>query len=159
MLCVGPSFGAPSMEAPMTDLVLSGLVNRRAEMAGELEKAQARVQQLYADLASLDAVIRQFDPAYPVEAIQARQRRDATGDEFAALGRTALGMLRKANGPLGTIEMAERMVVERGLDTGDRMARADMITRVARALRHQREAGVVRTARRAGKSVLWELVG
>ena len=141
----------------MNEFVLPGLVKRRAEMAGELEKAQARVQQLYADLASMDAVIRQFDPAYPVEAIQARQRRDATGDEFAALGRTALGMLRKANGPLGTIEMAERMMVERGVDTGDRAARTDMITRVARSLRHRRKAGVVRTVRWVGKSVLWEL--
>ena len=150
------------MSKPCSDpneFVLPGLVKRRAETAGELEKAQARVQQLYADLASLDAVIRQFDPAYPVEAIQARQRRDASGDEFAALGRAALDMLRKANGPLGTIEMAERMMVGRGLDPGDRVARTGMITRVARALRHQRAQGMARVVRRAGKSVLWELAG
>ena len=143
----------------MNEYVLPGLVKRRAETAGELEKAQARVRELYADLAALDAVIRQFDPAYPVEAIQTRLRRDTTGDEFLALGRAALGMLRQAGRPLATTEMAERMMVERGQDTGDTVARSDMITRIGRALRHQREAGVVRTARRAGKSALWELAG
>ena len=143
----------------MNEFVLPALVKRRAETAGELEKAQARVRELYADLASLDAVIRQFDPAYPVDAIQTRHRRDPPGDEFTALGRAALGMLRQAGRPLATTEMAERMMVERGQDTGDVAARSDLITRVARALRHQRAQGAARVVRWAGKSVLWELAG
>ncbi len=141
----------------MNEFVLPALVKRRAETAGELEKAQTRVRELYADLASLDAVIRQFDPAYPVEAIQTRFCREAPGDEFTALGRTALGMLRRAGRPLATTEMAERMMVERGLDTGNAAARSGMIARVARALRHQRAQGAARAVRRSGKSVLWEL--
>ena len=141
----------------MNEFVLPGLVKRRAETAGELEKAQARVQQLYADLASLDAVIRQFDPAYPVDAIQTKHRRTPAGDEFAAVSRTALTMLRKANGPVATTEIAERVIVEDGLDAGNRAVRSGMIASEGRALRHQREAGLVRTVRRAGKSVLWEI--
>jgi hypothetical protein len=141
----------------VTELVLSALVNRRAEIGGELEKAQARVQQLYADLASLDAVIRQFDPAHPVDAIQAKHRRAPTGEEFAALGRAALGMLRRAGGPVATTEIAERLIVERGLDVGNRAVRAGMLASVGSALRPQRGRGVVRTVRKVGKSVLWEL--
>jgi hypothetical protein len=49
----------------MTDLVVSGLVKRRAALAGELEASQAKVRQLHADIAAVDAVIRQYDPAYP----------------------------------------------------------------------------------------------
>ena len=143
----------------MNEFVLPGLVKRRAELAGELEKAQARVQQLYADLASMDAVIRQFDPAYPVDAIQTKHRRTATGDEFAAIGRTAVDMLRKAGRPIATTEIAERVAVERGLDFGVQAVRSGMVSGVGRALRHQRERGLVRTTRRAGKSVLWELMG
>lgn len=143
----------------MNEFVLPGLVKRRAETAGELEKAQARVQQLYADLASLDAVIRQFDPAYPVEAIQAKQRRDPAGDEFAAMSRTVLGALRNAGGPLTTPTIAERVIVDRGLDAESRPVRSSMVACVGRALRHQREKGLVRTVRKVGKSVLWELAG
>ena len=46
-----------------SDPVLSGLVRRRATLAGELEAARARVAALYADVAALDAVIRKLDPA------------------------------------------------------------------------------------------------
>jgi predicted outer membrane protein len=59
----------------MNEFVLPGLVKRRAALAGEMEAAQARVQKLRADLAALDAVIRQFDPAYPVDMIAAKQPR------------------------------------------------------------------------------------
>ena len=59
--------------AGMNEFVLPGLVKRRAALAGELEAAQARVRQLYADIAAVDAVIRQLDPAYPVDAIQTKR--------------------------------------------------------------------------------------
>lgn len=39
----------------MTDGVPSGLVERQATPAGELEASQARSRQIHADLASLDA--------------------------------------------------------------------------------------------------------
>ena len=47
----------------------------------------------------------------------------------------------------------------RGMDTGNPAARSDMVTRVGRALRHQRSQGGVRAVRRAGKPVLWDLDG
>ena len=40
----------------MADQVMPALVKRRADLMGELEKAQGHVQQLHADLASLSAV-------------------------------------------------------------------------------------------------------
>ena len=55
--------------------VLPGLVKRRALLAGELEASQAKVRQLHADLAAVDAVIRQYDPAYPVDAIATKRAR------------------------------------------------------------------------------------
>ena len=66
-------------------------------------------------------------------------------------------MLRKAKAPLATTEIAERIMVERGLDARDKAARTAMITSVGHSLRHQRESGGVQTARRVGKSMLWEL--
>ena len=141
----------------MNEFVLPGLVKRRAELAGDLTKALARVQQLYADLTSMDAVIHQFDPDYRVDAIQTRHRRDPIGDEFAAIGRTALGILRKAGEPIATTEIAERIAVERGLDVGVRAIRGGMVSGVGRALRHQRGGAWCGPLRKVGKSVLWAL--
>ena len=42
----------------MTEHVLSGLVKRRAELAGEAETLRARLAQIATDTGHLDAVIR-----------------------------------------------------------------------------------------------------
>ena len=42
--------------------VLSGLIRKRAEIAGELEAAQARVRHLIIDVDNVDATIRLFAP-------------------------------------------------------------------------------------------------
>src|SRR3712207_9188695 len=88
--------------------VLPGLVKRRASLAGELEAAQAKVRQLHADIAALDAVIRQYDPAYPVDAIATKRPRSATGEVTGAdMGRTVLDVLRRAGGPLTIAQRSE----------------------------------------------------
>ena len=61
----------------MSEFVLPGLVERRSRLAGELEPTRERIDQIYADLAVLDAVIRQFDPDYAVDDIQVKRVRSA----------------------------------------------------------------------------------
>ncbi len=140
----------------MTDLVLSGLVKRRASLAGELEAARSKVRQLHADIAALDAVIRQYDPAYPVDAIATKRPRADAGTT-ADMGRTVLDVLRGAGGPLTLAQVAERIVALRGLDAASGAVRAAVEGSAGRALRHQREKGAVRNPAKQGRSVLWKL--
>ncbi len=143
----------------MNEYVLPGLAKRRAMLAGELEAAQARVQKLRADLAALDAVIRQFDPAYPVDMIAAkRPRRPASSPAGPDLGRALLGILRDAGGPRAAATIVERVLLLRGLDAADGAVRKAVEESVSRTLRHQREKGAVRNPAKAGRSVLWELM-
>ena len=137
--------------------VLPGLVKRRAMLAGELEAAQAKVRQLHADLAALDAVIRQYDPAYPVDAIAKKRRRAPAADAPAEMGRMVLDILRRAGAPLTIPAVAERVVALRGLDPASGAVRAAVEGSAGRALRHQRAAGTVRNPPKQGRSVLWEL--
>jgi hypothetical protein len=142
----------------MTDVVLSGLVKRRAALAGELEAAQAEARRLHADIAALDAVIRQFDPAYPVDAIATKRPRTATGEVTGGdMGRTVLDVLRRAGGPLTIAQVAERIVALRDLDAASGAVRAAVEGSAGRALRHQRGKGGVRNPAKAGRSVLWGL--
>ncbi len=140
----------------MVDYVLSGLVKRRASLAGELEATQARVRQLHADIAALDAVIRQYDPAYPVDAIATKRPRADAGTT-ADMGRTVLDVLRRAGGPLTLAQVAERIVALRGLDAASGAVRAAVEGSAGRALRHQREKGAVRNPAKQGRAVRWEL--
>jgi hypothetical protein len=142
----------------MNEFVFPGLVRRRSELAGELEVSQVRTQRLHADLAALDAVIRQFDPAYPVDAIQARHPRAVAVDAFANMGRVVLDVLRLAGGPMTIAAVAERVVALRALDAGSGAVRAAIESSVGRALRHQRAIGTVRNAEKAGRCAMWALV-
>ena len=57
----------------MTDYVLTGLVKRRAELAGEIEATHARLRKMIEDLEKLDSVILQFDPQHDVEGTSQRR--------------------------------------------------------------------------------------
>ncbi len=59
----------------MTDYVLTGLVKRCAELAGEIEATHEKLKGLLANLESVDATILQFDTAYKVEAIRPKAFR------------------------------------------------------------------------------------
>jgi hypothetical protein len=141
----------------MTDPVLAALVKRRADLSGQLAEMQGKVQQLHADLASLDAVIHQFDPEYLVGNIRPKYRRAPTAPEFGSMSRAVLDHLRRASEPLSAADIAEQIIAERGLNSGDRALVRSMRKRVDMALRYQRTNGMVREA--AGKSaeVAWEI--
>src|SRR5260370_7464836 len=62
-------------ELRMTDYVLTGLVKRRAELAGEIEATHERLRKMIEDLEKLDSVILQFDPTHQVEAIKPKAFR------------------------------------------------------------------------------------
>ena len=55
-------------------LVVSGLVAKRSEMAGEVEHYRQELQRLGEELGHLDAAIRLFDPAYDLGAIKTSKR-------------------------------------------------------------------------------------
>jgi hypothetical protein len=46
----------------MNAFVLSGLVKRRAELAGDIEKTHEALRKMVLDLENIDATIVQFDP-------------------------------------------------------------------------------------------------
>ena len=51
----------------MNAFVVSGLVKRRAQLAGDIEKAHEALRQMVLDLENLDATILQFEPDFKVE--------------------------------------------------------------------------------------------
>ncbi|NKC30179.1 hypothetical protein [Falsiroseomonas selenitidurans] len=128
----------------MADQALPALVKRSAELLGDLEKAQGLVQHLHGDLASLDAVIRQFDPEYPVGNIRPRYRRAQTPAETGSHSWAVLDALRVAGEQLLAAELAKRVIAERGLDASDKGLRSLMAKRVRMALRYQRTNGMAR---------------
>ena len=127
----------------MTDLAVSALSRKRAELAGEIIAREAALDQLRADLAHLDAAIRIMCPDAEPELIRPRKPSRKGCDWFGRqeLPRLILAGLRTAEQPLSAVELALIVMECKGLPVD------------AVALR--RVAGMVKGAlhRRQGRTV------
>jgi hypothetical protein len=139
--------------------VVSALVRKRAELAGEIEEAEKRIAQLRADLVHVDAVLRLFDPAAKPEAIPAKRPWRRTG-WFAdgELPRRVLDTLRTAPEPLSAGEIALRIMAAKGLDAGDARA-LEVIRDSVRRFLAGRKDGLVRRTGGNGRDVRWRVAG
>lgn len=143
----------------MSTYVIDSLVDRRRELAGEMHTLQTRLHQVQADLASLDDVIKQFDPEYKLETIRPKYRRAETPGEVASISRAVLDTLRRAGKPMTAKEVAALIMAARGLSVDDRALVRTMNKRVDMALRYQRTNGMVSEVEGDGAAVVWELAG
>jgi hypothetical protein len=75
MLCLSAAAVKPDREPVANSYCLSGLVAKRAELAGEIRLAEERLDQLRADILHLDAAIRIIAPGYHTDAIVPKARR------------------------------------------------------------------------------------
>lgn len=100
----------------MSDHVISGLIRRRREMAGDILELLGKVDALANDLAALDQTLRLFAPGIdlaPIPALQSRPKPDwALRGEVARL---VFAILREAPEPLSsqaiTAEVMARRVI------------------------------------------------
>lgn len=142
----------------MTNYMAEGLAKARAELAGEIERTHERLRKLALDLEHIDATLRIVAPDMAVEAIKPKVfRPPADWAKRGEMARLVLSILRTAKAPMTTREIAERMLVERGIPSTT-TALNDMTRRVACALRTQRERGTARSSEgEAGFWLLWEI--
>jgi hypothetical protein len=142
----------------MTDYMVSGLVKKRAELAGDIERTHERLRQLVDALAHLDATLQLVAPDMELEAIRPKAFRPP--DDWARRGqmsRLVLSILRTAKEPLTTREIAAQMLLERAMDAQDRKLLRLMTKRVGVALRDQRDKGRACSVDGPGQYQLWRI--
>lgn len=142
----------------MNAFVVSGLVKRRAELAGDIEKAHDCLRKMILDLENIDATILQFEPDFRVETIKPKAFRPPK--DWANRGemtRICLSILRQAAEPLTARDIALELLTERALNREDQKLLRLMTKRVGVALRLQRDKGVVESDQGPGQYMLWEI--
>jgi hypothetical protein len=143
----------------MTDEhVISGLMRKRAELAGKIDAMQTEVRQLLIDLDAVDSTLRLYVPDIELAIIKPKPlppKHHAFRGELTSI---LLPTLRRFPDGLTSLELAKHVMVQRELDTADAQLVRMMAKRVGAALRNQRRHGVVRTVRRADSANLWLLV-
>ena len=103
--------------------VISGLHRKRAHLAGEIEAAQRILARQRETLATLDAVIRLFEPAGNPELIPAIRPSSRRNFYFrrGEQPRLCLSALREAGKPVSTRYVAEYVMQAKGLDVEPRV--------------------------------------
>ncbi len=143
----------------MTDVVVTGLMKRRAKLTHEIEATHERLRQMVIDLESLDATLLQFDPNLEIETIKPSAFRPPKDwSKRGEMMRLIFSVLRRATEPLTTRDVAFELIVERALDKTDQRLIRLMSKRVGVSLRLERDAGRVKSILGPGQYNLWELV-
>ena len=137
--------------------VLSALVRKRAEIAGQLEAAQAQVRQLGADMGHLDATIRLFAPDLDLDTIKPKPVRAAYAASHGEVSRIILDTLREVGQPVTTQAMGLRVIAARGLDTADPALARTVQGRVRQSLGRLRGRKVIRSEADEAGGLRWAL--
>jgi len=138
--------------------VISGLLRKRAELAGMLEHHQAKVRQLMIDLDSVDATIRMFAPDIELNEIKPKPLPPRHAAYKGEVARIVLGTLREAGRPCSTQELTMHVMAERGMNTADKRLVKTVNKRVSASLRHHRNKGLLRSLEGLGAHLMWEIV-
>jgi hypothetical protein len=136
--------------------VLSGLIAKRAELAGKIETMQREMRELVAAIGHIDASIRLFDPNADIEDIKPRlpPRFQAFKGEVSRL---VLNALRKAGKPLPVSDLTLAVAAGRAINPDDKPFMRILSRRVGACLRTLRKKKLVVMTRPPGSLGLWEI--
>jgi hypothetical protein len=123
---------------------ISGLLRKRSELMGSALRLREDLAHVGNDIEALDRILISLGFEGDLKAVQPRGNRVVffARDE---LRRFLLDELRKADGPISSRDLAEKIIRLEGKDARDRRLSNDMVKRVGKSLkllRRQRMATV-----------------
>jgi len=138
------------------DHVLSGLIAKRAELAGKIETMQREMRELVATIGHIDAAIRAFDPNADIEDIKPKlpPRFQAFKGEVSRL---VLDALRKSRKPMPVSDLTLIVAAGRGINPDDKPFMRVLSRRVGACLRNLRKKKLVAMTRPPGSLGLWQI--
>src|SRR6202049_5019838 len=142
------------------DHVVSGLIEKRRELAGIIDEMQRQLDQHRADLTHIDGALRVLATDLDPETI--RPKRVYRRNRYFGrneLSRLCLGVLRTAAGePLSTDDIAGRVIAAKGFDAGDAILRTAIREQVGSTVKRLRRTGATENIG-AGRASKWKLAG
>lgn len=136
---------------------VSGLLAKRAEMAGLVEALQDQLRQAMIDLDHVDCTLLLFDPNLDLSEIKPKPLPPRHHAFKGQVTRAILAMLRTSGEPMDARTITLQLMAERELNSADKRLTKTMQKRVGAALRNMRDRGL--TASEPGKAgrLLWQI--
>jgi hypothetical protein len=139
--------------------VISALREKRALVAGQIERLERKLEQHRADLTHIDGVLRLFQPDHDPTDIRPKRTYVRRTRYFARneLSRLIMDTLRAASGALRTTDdIAGRIIHTKGFDDADAALRKAVGEQCLALLRSYRKRGTVEQIG-LGRGVRWKL--
>ena len=133
---------------------VSGLLQKRADLFNEAVQIRERLAEIKNDLDAIDRTLNVLGYEGDLDAQMPRQKRHVVFGR-GELTRSVLDVLRRADAPMTSRQIAQQIVENSGHDARDRKYVLDLTKRVGKACR-QSDAGVIKaTDERA--NVVWRI--
>jgi hypothetical protein len=138
--------------------VISALREKRALVAGLIEKLERKLEQHRADLTHIDGVLRLFQPDRDPDEIKPKRTYAKRTRYFARneLARLCMDALRDVRGLITTDEIAAQVIAAKGFEAADSTLRASIRDQLLTVLRTARKRGSV-DQMGLGRGVRWKL--
>ena len=143
------------------DQTLSGLLRKRAELAGEVRAAREALDARHAALDAIDAAIRVFAPDLTHDDMPERRSAPIHGAATSEIRRFLIDLLRQRGGrPVRTLEAAHALYDAKGIDARDKVLATLLRKRVTDAFGRMRKLGLVEGRKfGSGAELEWRLAG
>jgi hypothetical protein len=141
--------------------VISALREKRALVAGLIEKLERKLEQHRADLTHIDGVLRLFQPEHDPASIKPKRTYARRTRYFARneLSQLCMDALRAADGALLTTDdIAGRIIEAKGFDAADAVLRKAIGDQSLAVMRSFRKRGMVEQIG-LGRGVRWKPAG
>jgi hypothetical protein len=139
--------------------IISALREKRALVAGLIEKLERKLEQHRADLTHIDGVLRLFQPDRNPGEIKPKRAYARSTRYFARneLSRLCMDTFRAASGSLVTTDdIARRLIEAKGFDETDAVLRKAIGEQALACMRSFRKRGTVEQIG-LGRGVRWKL--
>ncbi len=137
--------------------VISALVSKRAELAGQALKLQTELARVQAQLSHIDSTIKVFAPEYRVSSIKAKLPRNHEYPH-GEIARLVLESLRELDGRATTRQLVDAIHAVKGIADPTTKAIGDMQKRVNSYLKRNPDTFVKAGMDAAGATV-WRVAG
>lgn len=139
--------------------VLSGLMNKRGELAGLVDGLQDRLREALINLDHVDQTILLFDPEADLAEVKAKPLPPRHVAFKGQVTRAILSMLRVSGDAMDCKAITLRLMSERELNSADARLLKTIQKRVGAALRNLRDRNLV-VSEQGGQGLLrWRLIG
>lgn len=125
------------------NLTIHGLLRKRGELSSEVDALRNQLGELLSALDHVDATIRVFKPDIDIEDLPERPAPPPNAAFRGEVQRFLLHMLKAADRPLSTSQLAESIMASRRLNTADRVLAKLVLRRTGHSLGRLRRMGMI----------------